>query len=774
MAQTFVGANNVNLLEPSGQFGSRKEGGKDCASARYVYTRLSPITRCMFHEDDDALLEYDCEEGQWIEPKWYVPVIPQILVNGALGIGTGWSTSIPNYDPRHVILNLKRYLRRQPMEEMMPWYRWFEGEIVKNAKGGWESVGKFTKLDSETLEITELPIKTWTSPYREFLEELLTGKDKDKDPKDKKDKKDSVKEKEPFIKDFRDNSAHHSVSFTISLSPDKMAAAEKEGIEKKFKLRSAINTSNMTLFGPDGRVYRYNSPLDILKEFGNVRIDYYRKRKAYLLDRLDRERDTLDNKARFVLMVVRNEIIVNNKKKKALLKELKTLKFKTSSELKKGENKFPHGENPEAPAEEEEEDVPEGELKTSDYDYLVGMPLWNLTEEKVQDLLKQLEDKKEQIDLLKKTAPELMWDRDLDKLMTQVLAADQRYWLEMNDTSNIKGAGKGGKAKAKAKGKGKRKAWSDSDDAMSSDSYKPQAKKSKTSNLKADPWGDTKTKGGLFDRLKKEKGSPSPVKHAPSIKHEDGTQGGAEQMEAFESLKAQPIPDAQDLDEFSFGEIEKHSWTEETKRLHMVKKEQDLAAKASKAAKAAAKKSGSIASSTKAEPKSRQGKLKLEKTIKDEWHSSAEEESDDDIESDTEVTKTERPQRSAAINAQKKVAKVATSVTESVADSEMSDASSVPAKKPKAKAKAKSSITSVSSVDPLESLGWGKKSSPSPKKSASPKKKRVLKKAKSDSSNNSEAEETPLKKVRAVKKVALSEEESESESEESDYSDFSD
>merc|ERR1719453_892185 len=100
MAQKFVGSNNVNLLVPSGQFGTRLMGGKDHASSRYIYTRLAPWTRTFFHPDDDQILSYKVEEGQSIEPKHYVPVLPLVLLNGVEGIGTGWSTSVPNYNPR--------------------------------------------------------------------------------------------------------------------------------------------------------------------------------------------------------------------------------------------------------------------------------------------------------------------------------------------------------------------------------------------------------------------------------------------------------------------------------------------------------------------------------------------------------------------------------------------------------------------------------------------------------------------------------------------------
>lgn len=108
MAQRFVGSNNLNFLEPVGQFGSRKEGGKDASAPRYIFTKLAPYTRLVFPEADDPLLEYLYEEGQKIEPKYYVPVIPTVLVNGSEGIGTGWSSFIPNYNPKDIISNLKR------------------------------------------------------------------------------------------------------------------------------------------------------------------------------------------------------------------------------------------------------------------------------------------------------------------------------------------------------------------------------------------------------------------------------------------------------------------------------------------------------------------------------------------------------------------------------------------------------------------------------------------------------------------------------------------
>ena len=129
MASNFVGSNNINLLTPSGQFGTRRMGGKDAASARYIFTKLEPITRTIFHPDDDALLNYLKDDGAAIEPDFYVPVIPMLLVNGAEGIGSGWSCNIPNYSPRDIIANLRRMIHDEEVVPMHPHYYGFDGEV---------------------------------------------------------------------------------------------------------------------------------------------------------------------------------------------------------------------------------------------------------------------------------------------------------------------------------------------------------------------------------------------------------------------------------------------------------------------------------------------------------------------------------------------------------------------------------------------------------------------------------------------------------------------
>jgi len=178
MAQNFPGANNVNVLAPIGQFGTRLQGGKDAASPRYIFTTLCPITRTIFHEQDDALLTYLDDDGQRIEPEWYVPILPMVLVNGSDGIGTGWSSYIPNYNPADIVANIRALLRGDEITPMQPWFRGFKGLIEPVGADKYRVSGIINKLDDTTLEVVELPIRTWTQSYKEFLEGLMEGSEK--------------------------------------------------------------------------------------------------------------------------------------------------------------------------------------------------------------------------------------------------------------------------------------------------------------------------------------------------------------------------------------------------------------------------------------------------------------------------------------------------------------------------------------------------------------------------------------------------------------------
>ncbi|XP_010023597.2 DNA topoisomerase 2 [Eucalyptus grandis] len=405
MAQDFVGSNNINLLMPNGQFGTRNLGGKDHASSRYIYTKLSPITRFLFPKDDDNLLNYLNEDGQSIEPTWYMPILPTVLVNGSEGIGTGWSSYIPNYNPRDIIANLRRLLNGEMMEPMDPWYRGFRGTIEKTATKeagvSYTVCGIVEEVDDTTLRITELPIRRWTQDYREFLESLSTGeRDKTKDP---------------FVKEFRQYSDDVTVHFEVMLTEENMMIAKQEGLLKKFKLTSTISTSNMHLFDSNGVIKKYDSPEQILEEFFHLRLECYEKRKKILLENLELKLVMLDNKVRFILGVVHGEIIVSNRKRADLFQELQAKGFAPFRKETKTIETGVAGSTDDSEEIEENSGATKG-VRASDYEYLLSMAIGTLTLEKVQELCADKDKLVNEVDDLRKATPENLWLKDLAAL----------------------------------------------------------------------------------------------------------------------------------------------------------------------------------------------------------------------------------------------------------------------------------------------------------------------------------------------------------------------
>jgi len=408
MAQNFVGSNNINLLMPNGQFGSRSMGGKDAASARYLHTNLSKITRYLFQENDDHLYKYLEDDGQMVEPEWYLPVIPMVLVNGAEGIGTGWSTNIPCYDPRQIAKNIRARLNGEEFTPMKPWFKGYTGAIEPSSKEkGYTVSGKYEVLDDDTIRITELPIKVWTRSYKNFLEEMLNPKE-------------GV---EPEIEDIKEYHTNNSVDFVVRMVPGRLnAIMNAEGIEKKFKLNSSMATTNMVLFDASGRPKKYGSVEEIMEEFYALRVHFYDKRKEYLLSKLERDLEILENKKRFILAVIADDVKVRNVKKKLIVEDLKRKGYKMMSEFTKikstkieKQNALPQQEDEEAKEEINEDD--EVGVASKEYNYLLSMPLWSLTFEKVEQLKREYERKAGELEALKATNIKDMYENDIDELL---------------------------------------------------------------------------------------------------------------------------------------------------------------------------------------------------------------------------------------------------------------------------------------------------------------------------------------------------------------------
>ncbi|KAL8429528.1 hypothetical protein ACSSS7_006540 [Eimeria intestinalis] len=384
MAQRFVGSNNLNFLEPIGQFGSRKEGGKDASAPRYIFTKLAPYTRLVFPEVDDPLLEYLYEEGQKIEPKFYVPVIPTVLVNGSEGIGTGWSSFIPNFNPKDIIANIRRFLAGEDMMRMVPWYRGFKGTVEENA----------AKTAFETIGIVK---KKGDDDYKEWLEEQLPAPDK----------------KDPLISDYRDSSSHEDIKFVVKLSQERLENTDQEGLVKLFRLKSSLSTQNYHLFNAEGKVQKFADELEIMREFAAIRLAFYEKRKAYLIAVSEKEKSILYNRVRFITSVLSGELVGYDP-----MRELeKTCANRIESIL----NRQTPQEQGLSDKENTEEEAPSAcGCVGADFDYMVGMPLWSLTSEKVEDLKRQLRDKEVELEGLRQTDSKTLWRKDLDVLLEAI------------------------------------------------------------------------------------------------------------------------------------------------------------------------------------------------------------------------------------------------------------------------------------------------------------------------------------------------------------------
>lgn len=447
MAQNYVGSNNINLLMPNGQFGSRLCGGEDSAAPRYLNTQLDMLNQKIFRDEDFDILEQQTEDNVKIEPVFYAPVIPMILVNGTEGIGTGYSSSVEPCNPRDIYANLKRIIAGEKPKAMKPWYRHFTGTIEKIDKNDFISRAKYEIINDDTIHITDLPIGVWTDNYKAFLDNLLNQgafekKEQKKDAKNKssvnstnktgsktKGKNKSSAKKSKFLKDkskksatarvakknaiasaiktYTENCTEIRISFTIIFHPGKLKTFIKNGkLEKNLKLVRALKLTNMHLFNEHGKIKKYGSYGAILKNFAKVRLDLYQKRKDYLLDKWKNEMDILKWKLKFVEAVIADEIIIHKKSTKQLNELLEHLKY---PQFIFGDKKLPS------------------------YDYLTSITVGKLCTDEVKKLRELIKNKKEDIQTLESKSPSDIWDEELEEFMEAYEKWESECNIEFNN-----------------------------------------------------------------------------------------------------------------------------------------------------------------------------------------------------------------------------------------------------------------------------------------------------------------------------------------------------
>ena len=464
MAQNFVGSNNINLFEPNGQFGGRLKGGQDSASERYIFTQLNKLTRLIYRQEDDAVLSYIDDDGQMVEPVYYAPAIPMILVNGSKGIGTGFSTDVIPHNPLQIIAYIRAMLRGTPDADrpvIEPYFKGFKGTIKNIATSGAATnvaassgapapaptptpaanaasvsaasvnaasakyliKGTYEIIADRKVRITELPIGTWTDDYKEFLEKLMeapVASDKDK----------AGATGVPVLKEYMDMSTDSVVDITVTFHPsyphtpkDLQAAivdadAGTNKLEKLLGLFTTQSTTNMNLFDAREKLRKYATIYNVIEDYYVERLSLYSKRKAAMLAQLGNELRVLTNRARYIQEVLDDSLELRRQTKEAVFAKMTA-------------HGYEHIEG------------------DTEFKYLLKMPMDSVTDENVRHLLAERDSKRAQHQGLTDTTIHALWTKDLDELETEY-----KKWAaaaEAAAAGTTTGASGGGAAATKKK-----------------------------------------------------------------------------------------------------------------------------------------------------------------------------------------------------------------------------------------------------------------------------------------------------------------------------------
>jgi len=382
MAQTYVGSNNISLLQPIGQFGSRLLGGKDSASPRYIHTQLDPIVDALFRKEDQILLKAIDDDGDLVEPEYYLPVVPLIALNGSVGIGTGFSTDIPPYNPADIVsLMRSRLSGKLPTlagRDLDPWWCGFKGVQRRLDPTTWSTQGTYTlDEDKKTITLDELPVGTWTKDYKVFLDKLLGQEDTN------------------GLKNFDDLYTDIQVKFVLYMTEEGFddAVAKPDLFVKNFKLATTWKTTNMCCFDADFAIQRYASIGDILEAFVVQRLPAYERRRILLLEALQKDLTELEAKRAFLTAILDSRLDLMRKTDEAIVEGLKAVGIPALS-------------RPEAP------DTVEA------YDYVLRLRMDRVKASAVESLDKEVVALRAQRAELETSTPAALWASDLDEFET--------------------------------------------------------------------------------------------------------------------------------------------------------------------------------------------------------------------------------------------------------------------------------------------------------------------------------------------------------------------
>lgn len=356
LAQTFAGSNNMNFFEPEGQFGSR--GSPTASAARYIMTRLHDNFRKIFKKEDDIILEQKISGDLKVEPKYFIPLLPVVLLNGAEGMGTGHSTHIFAYKPDDLKQSILKVLDGKQLidNELKPWWSDFKGEVIRESSGQIKISGSYVAINSTEINVTELPVGMHSDKYEEILFKL---------------------EDQEKIKSFKNASDDQGFDFKIKV-PRTTSFMDKEELMKLFKLESR-DTENLTVWNPDGEIEKYESVEKLLIAFVGWRLDRYEDRRIKQIEITSTQISWIEEVIRFIEFYLSKSKEFRNAGKKELIELLTSNKFTLPEKL-------------------------------------LSMSIWTLTKDNCDDLLKKLEVEKKKLSLLEVDNPKKMYKRELNDL----------------------------------------------------------------------------------------------------------------------------------------------------------------------------------------------------------------------------------------------------------------------------------------------------------------------------------------------------------------------
>lgn len=389
MAQDYpTCGNNIPLLKRSGQFGSRNCCGMDHGAPRYIACSLGRLTRLIYPAVDDSLCIVKEEDNQVVEPLYYVPIIPMVLVNGAKGIGTGWSTDVPSFSVKDVIKCVKGMLKGEDVSHIRSMYNGFSGKVTEE-RDGWVYSGVVRKRDSKTFDVKELPIRYSITKLRNRLNYLMELHEVSKMK--------NVKGKEAAMEALEKRAKKMKVNFTpivevvsyvdrgtsdvIDMEVTFAKTMTIKDVMDVLGLTLSVKNTNMVAFDVEYCIAKYESIAEMVREWWDVRYEMYVKRIEKLREEMKREMERLSNKARFVKENVEGKMDVKGKRKVVIVKELERNGYAKLS----------------------------GKDEEEGYDYLLSMKIWSLTKEKYDELMRKVKDAEERLDRMMRMTVEEMW-----------------------------------------------------------------------------------------------------------------------------------------------------------------------------------------------------------------------------------------------------------------------------------------------------------------------------------------------------------------------------